>query len=252
MRSLLKEIKDKFLEIDNNSCNECNGLIVDNVCESCGMNCAEGEIEEQNVTGNVAGFNTPAAFAAPGKWKSKSIKYESVNTPSTYKIGEHQRPESKEEEFNDKFPFSNDEKDWFQGKFTYPSVDMSNTPGTATTKDTTTRTGNIPQHNKSTQISKHTLRVEDILEKQYSKLIEGYRAFATNDPKISPEKKVKNTIKEIAKKLQEIETLVNHNSKLKTESGVTSSVYGPSEQKALTKISERLIKISERVRTLGE
>ena len=68
----------------------------------------------------------------------------------------------------------------------------------------------------------------------------------------APEKKVKNTIKEIAKKLQEIETLVNHNSKLKTESGVTSSVYGPSEQKALTKISERLIKISERVRSLGE
>lgn len=38
MRSLLNEIKDKFLEIDNNSCNECNGMIVDNVCESCGGN----------------------------------------------------------------------------------------------------------------------------------------------------------------------------------------------------------------------
>jgi hypothetical protein len=178
MKSLLNEIKDKFLEIDANSCNECSGMIVDNICESCGRNAIETEIEEQNVTGNIAGFNTPAAFAAPGKWKSKSVKYESA-------------PVKK-------------------------------------------------------------IKSEDILENQYLKLIEGYRAFATNDPTVSPEKKVKNTIKEIAKKLQEIETLVNHNSKLKTEAGVTSSTYGPSEQKALTKISERLIKISERVRTLGE
>ena len=52
--------------------------------------------------------------------------------------------------------------------------------------------------------------------------------------------------------LSEIETLVNYNSKLKTESGVTSSVYGPGTSKALTEISKRLIKISERVRSLGE
>ena len=98
----------------------------------------------------------------------------------------------------------------------------------------------------------HKLKSEDILENQYLKLIEGYRQFATNDPKISPEKKVNNTIKEIAKKLQEIETLVQYNSKLKTESGLSSSEYGKQTQKALTKISERLIKISERVRSLGE
>ena len=66
--------------------------------------------------------------------------------------------------------------------------------------------------------------------------------------------RVKNepTIKEIAQKLREIETLVNYNSKLKTESGVTSTAYGPGTTKALTEISKRLIKISERVRSLGE
>jgi transcription initiation factor IIE alpha subunit len=63
---------------------------------------------------------------------------------------------------------------------------------------------------------------------------------------------VKRTIQEIAQKLREIETLVGYNSKLKEEAGVTSSAYGPSTQKALSKISERLIKISERVRALGE
>ena len=82
--------------------------------------------------------------------------------------------------------------------------------------------------------------------------LESYRRFATEDKHTSPERKVKNTIKEIAKKLQEIETMVNYNTRLKTESGVAASTYGPGTQKALTKISERLIKISERVRALGE
>jgi CHASE3 domain sensor protein len=89
-----------------------------------------------------------------------------------------------------------------------------------------------------------------MLESKYEQLVEGYRDFKSGDDK--PSKKIKSTIQEIAKKLQEIETLVNYNSKLKTESGVTSSAYGPSTTKALTKISERLIKISERIRSLGE
>ena len=219
MKSLLREMDEKFTEIDN-------------YCEQCDKSMDEGcncdEIEEQSVTGGVAGFNTPNAFAAPGKWKSKSIKYESINTPPTHKIGEYQKPESEEEEFNDKFPFATDDKDWYHNKFKYPSIDMTGKP------------------------SKAPSTSEDILENQYLKLIEGYRQFATNDPKISPEKKVNNTIKEIAKKLQEIETLVQYNSKLKTESGLSSSEYGKQTQKALTKISERLIKISERVRSLGE
>ena len=170
--------------------------------------------------------------------KSKSIKYESVNSKPSHKIGEHQRPESDEETLQDKFPFSSDIENWPNSIQEYPVKFINNPYGTANIKDT------------STPVRK--LKSEDILENQYLKLIEGYRAFANNDPTISPEKKVKTTIKEIAKKLQEIETLVNHNSKLKTEARVTSSEYGPSEHKALNKISERLIKISERVRSLGE
>jgi ABC-type taurine transport system substrate-binding protein len=91
-----------------------------------------------------------------------------------------------------------------------------------------------------------------MMDRKYEELIESYRRFATEDKHLSPEKKVKNTIKELAKKLQEIEILVNYNTRLKTESGVSSSAYGSSTQKALTKISEKLIKISERVRALGE
>jgi len=147
------------------------------------------DLDEQNVTGAVAGYSTPNAF----RKKVKKVGYasgmeESINTPSQSKI-----------------------------------------------KDNTTKP-----------------HISDILESKYEQLVEGYRSFANGDSKKSPEQKVKHTIKEIAQKLREIETLVNYNSKLKTESGVTSSVYGPGTSKALTEISKRLIKISERVRSLGE
>ena len=52
--------------------------------------------------------------------------------------------------------------------------------------------------------------------------------------------------------MQEIEQTVNYASRLKTESGVARNGYGTSVEKSLNKISERLIKISERVRALGE
>ena len=126
----------------------------------------------------------------------------------------------------------------------YPSKNMIDTPGTANKKDRDVQTRKTKSKSKTT--------VEDVLEKKYEQLIEGYRSFATGDANITPERKVKNTIQEIAKKLQEIEKLVQYNSQLKTEAGIASSNYGPATSKALTKISERLIKISERVRSLGE
>jgi hypothetical protein len=171
MRSFLKEIENKFMELED-YCDACDRVKSQCVCEE--------EIEEQNVTGAIAGFNTPAAFAKPGKWHGKKAKYESADKATV--------------------------------------------------------------HNT----------VDETMERKYEELIESYRSFATGDSKLTPEQKVKNTIKEVAKKLQEIETLVNHTSRLKTESGLSRSGIGPAADKALTKISERLTKIAERVRSLGE
>ena len=69
---------------------------------------------------------------------------------------------------------------------------------------------------------------------------------------MSPAKKVNDSIKNVAKQLKEIEETIKYTSRLKTESGISHSGFGPSTSKALSKISERLIKISERVRSLGE
>jgi hypothetical protein len=225
MKSLLNEMKKRFDEIESSDyCDSCDRPKDQCVCEN------EEELDEQNVTGAVAGFSTPAAFAKPGKWKNKTKTYESVNTPPSFrwKDDTYQHPESEEEEFNDKFPFSDDENDWFNKSYEYPSKPMPNKP------------------------SKHMKSVSEIIDKKYEHLVESYRAYATGNSKSTPEQKIKQTIKEVARQLQEIEQTVNYASRLKTESSVARNGYGTSVEKSLNKISERLIKISERVRALGE
>lgn len=227
MRSLLKEMEQKFAVIEN-TCDQCDNPMDNCTCE---------DLDEQNVTGGVAGYMTPNAFRkTPKKVGYASGIEESINTPPSHKHGEHQRPESNEETSQDKFPFSTDLDKWPNKNQEYP-VKFTNQPyGTANIKDET----------------KKVSLVAETMDRKYEQLIEGYRSFANGDPKKSPEQKVKHTIKEIAHKLREIEKLVEYNSKLKMESGVTSNAYGPGTTKALTEISRRLIKISERVRSLGE
>jgi hypothetical protein len=225
MKSLLREMDEKF-RVHEETC-DCGQ-------PDCPI-CNPEDLDEQNVTGAIAGYNTPAAFAKPGKWKSKNIKYESAEHVSKkYKPGHYQTIEFDEEVQNDKFPFAIDEKIWWNKEVEYPSKDITNSPGTSHKKDR----------------DQKKITAEDVLEKKYLELIEGYRDYKKGD--VKPSHKVKDSIREIAKKLQEIETIIGHTTRLKTESGVAANEYGPAASKALTKISERLIKISERVRSLGE
>jgi hypothetical protein len=121
--------------------------------------------------------------------------------------------------------------DWYNKSYEYPSKHMPNKP-----------------HRTST----NKLSVFEMMDTKYEQLIESYRAYSTGDAKSTPEQKIKHTIKEVARQLQEIERTVNYASRLKTESGVARNGYGSAVESALAKISERLIKISERVRALGE
>lgn len=229
MNSFLRDIEKKFLVLESSDyCESCNKPL--DLCD-----CESEEIDEISTSAAVPGYQTPNAFSKADDDMVEVLGYkrvkESVNTPPQYsrKDERYQKPESEEEEYMDKFPFAMDEADWQHKSYEYPSKNLTDTPAQSKRKD-------------------HT--VMEMMEKKYEQLIEGYRDFRSGDEK--PSKKVKNTIREIAKKLREIETLVEYNTKLKTESGVTSSAYGPSTTKALTEISKRLIKISERVRSLGE
>ena len=240
MNSFLKSIEKRFTLLNESIDLDANTEEQD-VFE-------EDELEEQNVTGAIAGYDIPAAFSKRGADDDtvealgyKRVKRnESVNTPPSYKPGEYQRPESPEEEFNEKFPFAI--KPWYNEKMKYPSIDMTDTPSMAKKED-------VP---KVKPLKPLADIVGERLDSKYEELIESYKRFATGDSKSTPEQKVKHTIKEVAKRLQEVEQLVANTARLKTESGMSRDGYGKSVNTALTKISERLIKISERVRALGE
>ena len=108
MRSFLKEIQDKFLDLEE-SCDKCDTPKSQCTCDE--------EIVEQNVTGAIAGYNIPAAFAKPGKWKQKNAQYES----KTHNLGQYQTLEFDEEVQADKFPFAMNDDIWLNKDMEYPS-----------------------------------------------------------------------------------------------------------------------------------
>ena len=239
MKSFLQQIEEAFEAVD-----QTNDIIDDLANHVNHLPDEDMELEEISTSAGAGSYMTPNAFAEADDdtvevLGMKRVR-EGINTPPNYRPGEYQKPESEEEEYNEKFPFAADDAKWYNRPMKYPSIDLSDTPSQA-------KKANQPP-------IKPVRPLADILgetmDTKYEQLIESYRTFKKGDDK--PSSKVKRTIQEIAMKLREIETLVTYNTQLKTESGVTSSHYGPSTNKALNKISERLIKISERVRALGE
>jgi len=77
-----------------------------------------------------------------------------------------------------------------------------------------------------------------------------YKDFKADDSK-NPKQKVNGAIKEINKKLFEINRIINRASKLKKEAGVGRDSYWKSTGPRMTKIAERLIKVSQKLRELA-
>ena len=221
MKSLISEMAKRFHEIVEESCEQCDRPKSNCVCDE--------ELEEQNVTGAIAGYNTPNAVTSEKNFKKKNFKYENVNTPPSYKFDSMHEPESNEEDGSDKNFAVGPNSSWHSESEEYPNDDR--------------------ELEKTSHIYK---KVQETMDSKYEQLIESYRKFTTDDATTSPEQKVKKTIREVSKRLQEIEEMVNYSSRLKTESGLSRDGYGKSVNTALTKISERLTKIAERVRALGE
>ena len=71
------------------------------------------------------------------------------------------------------------------------------------------------------------------------------------DPTATPKAKVNNSIMSIHKKLREIEQVINHNVRLKNEAGVNNSQYWKSSRENITKISERLLRVSKQLKELA-
>lgn len=242
MKTFLQQIEEAFEAIDKTD------EIVDDI--------ANDELEEASTSAGAGAYMSKnfigvADDATIGQGGMKRVK-ESVNTPPTYQYGKYQKPESDEEEYMDKFPFADDEAKWQHAKFKYPTESMlksykkfSDRPAHVTEKPRV-------EYDWSGIKNKTDKNVYEAMDSKYEQLIESYKRFATGDSKSTPESKIKQTIKEVAKRLREVEELVSNTARLKTESGMSREGYGKSVDGALNKISQRLIKISERVRALGE
>ena len=79
---------------------------------------------------------------------------------------------------------------------------------------------------------------------------QNYPSFKKDDTKNSRQK-VNGAIREINRRLFQIERIINRTAKLKREAGVTSDKYWKSTGPRMNKIAERLLKVSRKLREMA-
>lgn len=149
-------------------------------------------LDEMNVTGNVAGYDTPRAFGSNkrGEDAMKRMGYKTVKDTDKYFV---------------------------------------------------------PMESKMSDYKK-------MMSEMYRVNInEGtsYHEYK-NDESASPRQKVNKSIVEINKRLMEVEKIISHNIRLKTESGVNSNQFWKRSANTFAKISERLNRINNKLKELGK
>ena len=81
----------------------------------------------------------------------------------------------------------------------------------------------------------------------YNVVKEGRYHNYRNDESMTPKQKIGYSMREVRDSLQHLEGLVKMNVKLKNELNVNSQSYWKNTHKALNKISERLVKLANKV-----
>ena len=81
----------------------------------------------------------------------------------------------------------------------------------------------------------------------YDRVNEGRYHDYRNDKTMTPKQKIGRSMREIRDSLNELNRLVKMNVRLKNELNVDSKSYWKNTHKALNKISERLVKLANKV-----
>ncbi len=178
---------------------------------------SEKELEEMSVTGNIAGYDTPAAFSKPGQTAKKNKRLANVSGGEVVDDLE-------------------EAKDWLKNDVPANSKKPLQIKPTATD---CSDSGEIAD--KSGMI----LAKDD----DEASLNEN-RWLAIKKEDSSPKAKMSKGITSIKQQLGEVEKFVNWYSKIKNENGVKKDDYYKRTHKNLHKIKERLMNLSEKIRTL--
>ncbi len=164
-KSLLEEIEERFNELNS-----------------------ADELEEENVTGNIEGYNIPSVFGGlPDKDTIEVFDYK-----QTKKSNVHFKPLKEESTFK--------------------------------------------------KFSKEIHQLSPLTESKYDEV--------KFDKSVAPKKKINLAIADVHRKLYEIELIVNRHSKLKTELTQVDEIYWKSTKEKLLKLSERLIRVSDQIKSL--
>jgi len=177
----------------------------------------EKELEEMTGTSAVAGYDTPAAFSKPGQTAKKNKRLANVTGG---------------EVVND----LEEAKDWLKNDVPADSKKPLEIKPTATD---CSDSGEIAD--KSGMI----LAKDD----EEASLNEN-RWLAIKKEEGSPKAKMSRGVSSIKQQLGEVEKFVNWYSKIKNENGVKRGDYYKRTNKSLHKIKERLMNLSEKIRTL--
>jgi hypothetical protein len=178
---------------------------------------AEKELEEMSVTGNVAGYNTPAAFSKPGQTAKKNKRLANVSGGEVVDDLE-------------------EGKDWLKNDVPANSKKPLEIKPTATD---CSDSGEIAD--KSGMILAKSDEEASLNENRW---------LAIKNEDGSPKAKMSKGITSIKQQLGEVEKFVNWYSKIKNENGVKRDDYYKRTNKSLHKIKERLMNLSEKIRTL--
>ena len=106
---------------------------------------------------------------------------------------------------------------------------------------------NVPGYQTPYAFSKKKKGHEDPEVAGYKKVNEGKYHNYRNDETLTPKQKIGRSMREVRDSLQHLEGLVKMNVKLKNELKVNSQSYWKNTHKALNKISERLVKLANKV-----
>jgi hypothetical protein len=177
----------------------------------------EKELEEMTGTGAVAGYDTPNAFSKPGQTAKKNKRLANVTGGEVVDDLE-------------------EGKDWLKNDVPANSKKPLQIKPTAISKSDA---GGIAD--KSGMVLAVADTDANLNENRWLEIKNGDG---------SPKAKMSRGVTSIKQQLGEVEKFVNWYSKIKNENGVKRGDYYKRTNKSLHKIKERLMNLSEKIRTL--
>ena len=178
---------------------------------------SEKELEEMTGTGAVAGYDTPAAFSKPGQTAKKNKRLANVTGGEVVDDLE-------------------EAKDWLKNDV---PADSKKPLAIKPTAISSADAGGIAD--KSGMILAKDDEEASLNENRWLEIKNGDG---------SPKAKMSRGVTSIKQQLGEVEKFVNWYSKIKNENGVKRGDYYKRTNKSLHKIKERLMNLSEKIRTL--